>query len=509
LVELRGISKQFPEVLAVDGVDFQLRRGEIHALLGENGAGKTTLMNVLYGIVRPSAGTVFVKGKAVSIHSPRDAIHLGIGMVHQHLKVVEPHTVVENVILGLKEPRFLLDVKEASKKVRELADRYGLPVDPSSRIWQLSIGERQRVEILKVLYRDAEILIMDEPTSVLTPQETRELFASLLKMKEEGKGIVFITHKMREVFELSDRVTVMRKGKVVSTLDTKGAEEHQLARLMVGRDVLFDIQRAEVTPGRELLAVKEVSSLNDKGLQALKDVSISVCGGEILGIAGVAGNGQKELTEVVAGLRHATSGHVLVDGVDVTNRSPKFIFEQKLAFVPEERMGLGAVPSLSVADNLALKSYRYAPYSHRSVIDESFVEGKAQGLVKEFDITTPAVTTPARFLSGGNLQKVVLARELSGMAASEPPKVVVASYPTRGLDVGATEFVQRNLLKYRERGSAVLIVSEELDELLMISDRIVVFFGGRVMGDIPRAKFDVEGIGLMMAGRTAAEARTE
>jgi simple sugar transport system ATP-binding protein len=504
LVELKGVSKQFPEVLAVDHVDFQLRRGEIHALLGENGAGKTTLMNILYGIVRPTSGTVLVKGNVASIHSPRDSIKLGIGMVHQHLKVVEPHTVVENIILGLKEPRYILNLKDAAQRVKGLAEKYGLPVDPNSRIWQLSIGERQRVEILKVLYRDADILIMDEPTSVLTPQETKELFASLVKMKEEGKGIVFITHKMREVFELSDRVTVMRKGNVVATLDTKDAEEHKLARLMVGRDVLFQIERVDVVAGGDMLTVEDLSALNDKGLQALKGVSVRIRGGEILGVAGVAGNGQKELTEVISGLRHATSGHVTIDGVDVTNRSPKFIFEQRLAFVPEERMGLGAVPSLSVADNLALKSYRYPPYSRRSVMDRALIRDKAAGLVKEFDITTPSVTTPARFLSGGNLQKVVLARELSGRAASEPPKVIVASYPTRGLDVGATEFVQKSLLKHRERGAAILIVSEELDELLMLSDRIIVLFDGRIMGTLSRDQFDVEEIGLMMAGHKAA-----
>ncbi len=502
LVELKDVTKQFPEVLAVDCVNFELRRGEIHALLGENGAGKSTLMNILYGIVRPTSGAILVKGKPVSIRSPRDSIRLGIGMVHQHLKVVEPHTVAENIILGLKEPRYILNLKEASDRVRLLAEKYGLPVDPSSRVWQLSIGERQRVEILKVLYRDAEILVMDEPTSVLTPQETKELYSSLMKMKREGKGIVFITHKMREVFELSDRVTVMRKGKVVSTVVTREADDHRLARLMVGRDVLFQIERGESKPGRDVLVVDGLSALSDKGLRALNGVSLKVREHEVLGVAGVAGNGQKELTEVISGLRRATSGRVSIDGADVTNRSPRDAFEHGLAFVPEERMGLGAVPSLSVADNLALKSYRYPPYSRRMVTDPKISASRAEELVKKFDITTPTVGTPSRFLSGGNIQKVVVARELSGKVASEPPKVIVASYPTRGLDVGATEFVQKSLLEHRDRGGAILIVSEELDELLALSDRIIVIFEGRIMGTLERGSFDVEAIGLMMAGHS-------
>jgi simple sugar transport system ATP-binding protein len=500
LVELQGISKQFPEVLAVDHVDFQLRRGEIHALLGENGAGKTTLMNVLYGIVRPTSGTVLVRGKAASIHSPRDSIKLGIGMVHQHLKVVEPHTVVENIILGLKEPRYILNLKDAAQRVKGLAEKYGLPVDPNSRIWQLSIGERQRVEILKVLYRDADILIMDEPTSVLTPQETKELFSSLVKMKEEGKGIVFITHKMREVFELSDRVTVMRRGRVVSVAQTHETDERELARSMVGREVIFSLKKASPHFGEDILKLEGVVSQNDKGLLALRSVSLTVCGGEIMGVAGVAGNGQKELTEVIAGLRHVTAGRVSVGGEDTTNSSPKAAFERGVAFIPEERMGVGAVPSLSVAENLALKSYRYPPSSNRGFLDEKVLREKAIELIAKYDIMTPSPETPARFLSGGNLQKVVLARELSG-GKSTGPKVIIASYPTRGLDVGAAEYIQKALLAFREQGIAILIVSEELDELFMLSDRLAVMFNGRIMGVLDQGQFDVEAVGLMMAGK--------
>jgi ABC-type uncharacterized transport system ATPase subunit len=504
LVELKGVSKQFPEVLAVDHVDFQLRRGEIHALLGENGAGKTTLMNILYGIIRPTSGTVIVKGNVASIHSPHDSINLGIGMVHQHLKVVESHTVIENIILGLKQPRYILKLKDAEERINALSAKYGLPVDPNARVWQLSIGERQRVEILKMLYRDADILIMDEPTSVLTPQETKELFASLVKMKSEGKGIVFITHKMREVFELSDKVTVMRRGCVVSTALTRETNDRELARSMVGREVVFSLKKASPHFGKDILRLEGVVAQNDKGLPALRSVSLSVRGGEIMGVAGVAGNGQKELTEVIAGLRHVAAGKVSVDGEETTNRSPKAAFEKGIAFIPEERMGVGAVPSLSVAENIALKSYRHTPFSNRGFLDEKIMREKAAELIAKYDIMTPSPDTPARFLSGGNLQKVVLARELSG-GKSTGPRIIVASYPTRGLDVGAAEYIQKALLAYREQGLAILIVSEELDELFMLSDRLAVMFNGRIMGILDHGQFDVEAVGLMMAGRDREE----
>jgi ABC-type uncharacterized transport system ATPase subunit len=503
LVELRGIVKQFPGVLANDHVDFQLRRGEIHALLGENGAGKTTLMNVLYGIIKPDSGESYVKGRKVHIRSPKDAIALGIGMVHQHMKVVEPHTVVENVILGLKEPRFLLDLKEAASKVKQISERYGLKVDPFARIWQLSVGEKQRVEILKVLYRGADILIMDEPTSVLTPQETHELFSSLKTMAAEGKGVVYITHKLKEVFELSDRVTVMRKGKVVITRGTEGADERELAKLMVGREIFFHPERTARPPGKEMLVIEGLNAINDKGLPALKDVSLVVREGQILGIAGVAGNGQKELAEIIAGMRKCTSGRVSIGGADVTNKPSKFVFEKGLAYIPEERIGVGAVPTLNVAENLAVKSYRYRPFSNRGLLNREKMAASASELVKRFDIAAPSVETPALFLSGGNIQKVVLARELSGVTATEPPKVVMASYPTRGLDVGATEYVQKVLLQYRNEGCAIVIISEELDELLALSDELAVMFEGRIMGVLDRDRFDPESIGLMMAGRAA------
>jgi simple sugar transport system ATP-binding protein len=501
LVELKGVVKRFPEVLAVDSVDFQLKKGEVHALLGENGAGKTTLMNVLYGLVKPDLGEIWIRGSPCTIRSPKDAIAQGIGMVHQNLKVVEPHTVLENIILGLKEPRFLLKLNDASKRVRQISERYGLEVDPGSRIWQLSVGERQRVEILKVLYRNAEILIMDEPTSVLTPQETVELFRSLRRMAEEGKGIIYITHKLREVFELSDRVTVMRKGRVVATMATEDAEDHLLARLMVGRDVVFEMARSSSKAGDEMLTLREVSALNDKGLPALRSVTLSVRRGEIVGVAGVAGNGQRELAEVIAGLRKPTEGRIFIEGRDVTGASPRAIFERGLAFIPEERMGVGTVPTLSVAENLAMKNYRYPPYSRRGVLDAGVVLGRAEELIRRFDIAAPSPSTPSRFLSGGNIQKVVLARELSGVVSSQPPKVLVAAYATRGLDVGATEYVQRTLLRYRDDGCAILLISEDLDELMMLSDRLAVIFEGRIMGCLSPDQFVVEDIGLMMAGR--------
>ncbi len=500
LVRMVGIVKRFPGVLANDHVNFELRKGEIHALLGENGAGKTTLMNILYGLYRPDEGKIFVKGREITYHSPKDSIEMGIGMVHQHLKLVLPHTVAENIILGLKEPRFRLDLKRAEERIRRLAEKYGWRIDPRAKIWQLSVGERQQVEILKLLYRNADILIMDEPTSVLTPQETRQLFESLRKMAKEGRGVIYITHKLDEVFAVCDRVTVMRRGRVVATKKVSETNKQELANLMVGRPVLFRIEKRDVKPGKTVLELKGLKAYSDKGFLALNGLSLTVRSHEIVGIAGVAGNGQRELAEVVAGLRKAISGKVIIDGKDLTNASPKRVLEEGVAFIPEDRLGTGTVPNLTVAENLILRTYRYRPFSNRVFLNFKEINRHADRLIKEFEIATPRRDLKAKFLSGGNLQKVVLARELSGLPGFKVPKLILAVHPTRGLDVGATEYVRNALVKYRDMGSGVLLISEDLEEIMSISDRIAVIYEGRIVGVVSQKEADVEEIGLMMAG---------
>jgi len=495
VVEMRGITKRFPGVLANDHVDFEVRAGEVHALLGENGAGKTTLMNVLYGIYQPDEGEIYVRGRKVKIRSPRDAIKLGIGMVHQHFMLVSPHTVAENIALGLSTAKFFLPLREVERKISELSKKYGLRVDPKARIWQLSTGEQQRVEILKALYRGANILILDEPTSVLTPGEIKELFATLRRMAEEGRAIVFITHKLDEVMAVSDRVTVLRKGRVVATLETSKTNKRELARLMVGREVLFQLEKSPARIGGVVLEVRNLQALNDKGLLALKGVSFKVHEGEIFGIAGVAGNGQRELIEVITGLRRAVKGKVVLLGEDVTNRTPRELIDRGVCHIPEERIRTGLVPDMSVAENLILKSYRRPPFSRGPLLNYSEIRRYAEKLVSEYDVMTPSVDTPAKLLSGGNIQRLILARETSGK-----PRLIVAAHPTYGLDVGATEYIRRLLLKFRDGGAAILLVSEDLEEVLSLSDRIAVMFEGEFMGVVDADDVDVEEIGLMMAG---------
>jgi simple sugar transport system ATP-binding protein len=492
---MEGIVKRFPGVVANDGIDFEVRAGEVHALLGENGAGKTTLMNILYGIYRPDEGRIYVRGQPVTIRSPRDAIALGIGMVHQHFMLVHSHTVAENILLGLPDSHFVFPVRAVTEKVAELSERYGLKVDPSAPIWQLSAGEQQRVEIVKALYRGAEVLILDEPTSMLTPGEAKELFAILRRMAQEGRAVIFITHKLEEVMAVSDRVTVLRQGRVVDTRDTAETDERELARMMVGREVLFHLDKAPVEQGAVVLAVEGVWALNDKGVPALRDVSLTVREGEILGIAGVAGNGQRELVEVITGLRPATKGRVLIGGEDVTNCSPREILEKGVAHIPEERMRMGLIPNLSVAENLILKEYRDPPFCKGLFLDPASIEKHARELIAAYRIVTPSERTPAKLLSGGNIQRLILARELS-----TNPRLVVAAHPTYGLDVGATEHIRQLLLEQRERGAAILLVSEDLEEILSMSDRIAVMFEGRIMGVLEAEQADLEVIGAMMAG---------
>lgn len=495
LVLLRNITKTFPGVVANDRVTFEVHAGEIHALLGENGAGKTTLMNILYGLYRPDSGEIRIGGKRVEIRSPRHAISLGIGMVHQHFKLVLPHTVAENVALGLRGTPFLAPVRAITKKLRELSQHYGLPVDPDRRVWELSAGEQQRVEILKALIRGAKVLILDEPTSVLTPQEAQELFEVLARMKSEGHGIIFISHKLDEVLSVADRVTVMRRGKVVDTVEAATTTKEELARMMVGREVVFRLTKNACRPGEAALYVQKISARNDRGLWALKDVSLDVCRGEILGVAGIAGNGQRELVEVITGLRPAEGGRIILLGRDVTNRSPRFLSDLGCAHIPEDRIRMGIVPALSVEENLVLKKHHRPPFAWRGVLDLSAMRSFALKAIEEYGIMTPSPRTSAKLLSGGNIQRLILARELSGK-----PAVVIAAHPTYGLDVGATEQIRQMLLRARDEGAAVLLVSEDLEEIMELSDRIAVIFRGEIMGVLPAAEATLEEIGLMMAG---------
>lgn len=499
-VQMYGIVKRFPGVLAVDGVDLDLRKGEIHALLGENGAGKSTLMNVLAGLYRPDDGIIKIHSQPVDLRSPRDAIERGIGMVHQHFMLVPSQTVTENILLGLDEPRFLMHLAQYDQRVAELGDRFGLRVDPKARIWQLSVGEQQRVEILKVLYRGADVLILDEPTAVLAPQEIKELFNTLHSMKAQGKSIIFISHKLGEVMVVANRITVLRKGCVAAAgLDAASTNAAELARLMVGREVLFRVEKVHREPGEVVLSVENVHALNDKGLSALRGVSLQVRSGEILGIAGVAGNGQRELAEIITGLRRCTAGRVMVHGQEVSNGSASTAIRQGVAHVPEDRTGMGSAPNLNLTDNLIMKSYRHPPVARGWVISQPVARQHANRLKSEYKIIAPSVDTSARLLSGGNLQRLILAREISAR-----PKLLVAVQPTRGLDVGAIESVQRLLLAQREAGAAILLISEELDELFSLSDRVAVIYDGEIVGQL--LEEDRETVGLMMTGQKRVRA---
>ena len=506
-VEMQGIVKRFPGVLANDHVDFDLCTGEIHALLGENGAGKSTLMNVLAGLYRPENGTIRVHDQKVDFRSPRDAIQCGIGMVHQHFMLVPSQSVTENILLGLNEPRFVMRLPRYERRIAQLANEFKLQVDPRAKIWQLSVGEQQRVEILKMLYRGADILIMDEPTAVLAPQEIEDLFGILRSMVAEGKSVVFISHKLGEVMEIADRITVLRKGWVTAAgLKPSETSPSELARLMVGRSVLFHIEREVQTAGEVVLSVDHVSADNDRGLPALRDISFQVRSGEILGIAGVAGNGQPELAEVITGLRKCTGGRVLVRGQDISNRPARVAIDRGVAHIPEDRKEMGTAPNLSITNNLILKAYRKPPIARGSAIDFAKAQERAQELKDEYEIMAPSVHTSVRYLSGGNLQRVILAREISA-----GPGLMIAMQPTRGLDVGAIEGVQRLLLDLRQSGTAVLLVSEELDEIIALADRIAVLYEGQIVGEFTGIAGDKERerIGLLMTGQYARDQDSE
>jgi simple sugar transport system ATP-binding protein len=505
---MHGIVKRFPGGLANDHVDFELRKGEIHALLGENGAGKSTLMNVLAGLYSAEAGTITVKGQPVIFSSPRDAIKVGIGMIHQHFMLVPSQTVTENILLGLDEPRFIMNLPQYDARINDLGERFGLRVDPRAKIWQLSVGEQQRVEILKMLYRGADVLIMDEPTAVLAPQEIEGLFQTLHTMTAEGKSIIFISHKLQEVTAIADRVSVLRKGTVTAAgVPTQGVTRQELARLMVGREVVFAVEKKPQEAGEVILEIRDLHAENDKGLPALRGVSLNVRRGEIVGLAGVAGNGQRELSQVISGLRQASTGQVVLNGDVVSNRTALYSIQRGMAYVPEDRTHVGSAPNLSVTDNVIMKRYRKAPISHGGLIDMPEATRFARQLKEQYDIIVPTVETPVRLLSGGNLQRVILAREISGQ-----PSLLVAVQPTRGLDVGAIEGVQRLLLMQREAGSAVLLISEELEELFALSDRIFVIYEGRIMGEITVGHAEpsqemIEKVGLMMTGTPLEQIR--
>jgi ABC-type uncharacterized transport system ATPase subunit len=477
-------------------VDFACQVGEVHALLGENGAGKSTLMNVLAGMYRPEAGEIFFGSQRVSFHSPQDAIAHGIGMIHQHFMLVPLHTVAENMVLGLNRPRFLLNLSHVEEQVRALGEQYGLIVNPRAKIWELSVGEQQRVEVLKMLFRGAKVLIMDEPTAVLTPQEVETLFLTLRDMIKQGHSIVFISHNLDEVVSIADHVTVLRYGRVTAAnVPAQGTTKSQLARLMVGREVLFLVEKEKVEPGEIILDTDRLCAYNDRGLPALRDVSLQIRAGEILAIAGVAGNGQRELAEVLTGLRSATSGSAHFEKTPLDNHTNWLEIGQHLAHIPEDRAAVGSVPSLSIAENLILKRFKRPPIAKGWSINKAAVRQNATRLVQEYNIATPTVETPVRMLSGGNLQKVILARE-----TSEKPKLLIADQPTRGLDVGAIESIHRLLMEHRNRGAAILLISEELDEIFSLADRIAVMYEGQIVGEMPAEGADIHKIGLMMAG---------
>jgi simple sugar transport system ATP-binding protein len=496
---MRGIVKHFPPIRANDGVDFELRAGEVHAILGENGAGKTTLMNLLAGTHRPDAGEILIRGQRVELRSPRDAIDEGIGMVHQHFTLVGRLTVAENVTLGWHTPRVLIRGRALARDIAEVADAYGIRVDPGRPVWQLTVGEQQRVEILKNVYRKADVLVLDEPTAVLAPQEATALFAGLRNMADEGRGVVLITHKLDEVMAAADRVTVMRAGRNVATLAIAETSPSELARLTIGRDLVETAREPGGAEGEPVLSLSALEADDDRGVRVLRGVDLDVRAGEIVGLAGVAGNGQRELAEVVVGLRPSRGGRVVLSGSDITARSARRRIEAGIGYVPEDKLGQGVAASLSVADNLVSKRYRRSPLSRGFLLSRSRARREAEELMRRFDIRGASVDVPAAALSGGNLQKLVLARELS-----DNPAVLVACQPTRGLDVGAAASIRRLLVEQRAAGCAVLVISEDLDELLALSDRLAVIHGGRIAGVFGADELDVHEIGLRMAGRTAA-----
>jgi ABC-type uncharacterized transport system ATPase subunit len=498
-VRLRGITKRFPGVVANDGVDFEAAEGEVHALLGENGAGKTTLSNILTGLYRPDEGEIELYGKPIQFHSPRDALDAGVSMVHQHFRLVRAFTVAENVVLGDhrgEARRFRLRPRTIERRVAELGREYGLAVHPRARIWQLSLGEQQRVEILKALYRESRVLILDEPTAVLTPQEAETLFSTVRTMAAQGRTIVFISHKLHEVKAVADNVTVLRRGRSIATVSTAESTPHSLAKLMIGRELGMGRLPVGAGPGDEaVLEVRDLWAQGDRGEEAVRGVSFSVRAREVLAVAGVAGNGQRELAETISGMRPFLRGGMRLNGRELRGGDPRRAIKAGIAHVPEDRLGTGVAPNLSVASNVVLKSYRGSAHSLGPFLRRRSIRRRAEELIRRYEVRPPSTTTPARQLSGGNLQKLVLAREFSG-----DPKVLVAASPTRGLDVAAIEAVHRYLHEAAAKGMAVLLISEDLDEILALADRVAVIYEGRIVGEVDPKGATVDEIGLLMAG---------
>lgn len=505
ILELSGITKRFPGVLANDHIDLTLEEGKIHALLGENGAGKTTLMNILYGLYQPTEGKIHVRGKEIAVHSPSDAIRVGIGMVHQHFMLIPVFTVTENVMLGEETSKFgFLDRTSAAAKIRDISEKYGLEVDPDSYIRDLPVGVQQRVEIIKLLYRQADILIFDEPTAVLTPQEADELFKIMRSLAKQGKSIIFITHKLREVLDISDRITVIRRGKVVGFTRPEDADQSKLAEMMVGRPVDLDLEKAISKPTDLVLDVKNLVVTNQLNQVAVDEIDFQVKRGEILGIAGVQGNGQTELVEAITGLRKVESGTISLLDENIANASPRRITELGSGHIPEDRQRDGLVLGFPVMENLILNMYYQKPYAVGISMQWDKALTNAQQLISDFDIRTPSAETKAGSLSGGNQQKVIVARELS-----RPLNFLVASQPTRGLDVGSIEYIHKQILKRRDDGVAVLLVSTELDEILQLSDRIAVMYRGKIVAIVPAGEAHKNYIGLLMAGVSVEHAKEQ
>ena len=491
MLEMTGITKRFPGVLANDRVDFDVRAGEVHTLLGENGAGKSTLMKILFGLYAADEGTITLEGSPLEVDSPAAAIQAGIGMIHQHFMLVPTFTVTENVALGLGTS----DMAQVRERLTELSETYGLDVDPDALVWQLAVGERQRVEILKALYRDARLLALDEPTAVLTPQEVNDFFVTLRQIADDGRGLIFISHKLHEVMALSDRITVLRDGRVSGSTTPAETSRQQLAQMMVGRPVKLAPDKPQVSVGVPRLEIEGLSVMGDRDALAVHAVDLSVSGGEVVGVAGVSGNGQRELCEAVSGLRSAAAGSVRLDGQDITGASPRQCRDAGLAFVPEERMLHGAVAEFSVSENLMLLNHDSEEYARWGFLKLSALRERAGRLVKHYDVKTPSIDTPTSALSGGNIQKLIMARELSA-----EPGVLLAAQPTRGVDIGAAEYIHERLIAQRERGTAVLVVSEDLDEVLALADRVAVMFEGSIVAVIDRSECTVEDLGLLMAG---------
>ncbi|MFF2908839.1 ABC transporter ATP-binding protein [Paenibacillus sp. NPDC057934] len=496
VVELKQITKRFPGIVANDSISLTLKKGEIHALLGENGAGKSTLMNIVFGLYQPDEGSIEIDGKPVMIDSPNKAIELGIGMVHQHFKLVDPFTVTENIVLGMEPKKGLkIDYKSAAEQVRKLSEQYGLQVNPNAKIHDISVGMQQRVEIMKTLYRGADILIFDEPTAVLTPQEITELMAIMKRLVAEGKSIILITHKLKEIMQISDRVTIIRRGKVIDTVKTSETNPNDLAEKMVGRGVTFKVDKKPPEIGKAVLKLGNVNSKNKDGVSILNGLSFEVKAGEILGIAGVDGNGQSELIQAITGLRKIDSGSITMEGQEIANLSPRKVTEKNVSHIPEDRHKHGLVLDFSMSENMVLETYYQKPYNQNGFLNYDIINKHAGELIQQFDVRTPSLETKARSLSGGNQQKAIIAREID-----KNPTLLIAAQPTRGLDVGAIEFVQKQLIAQRDQGKAVLLISFELDEIMNVSDRIAVIYEGQIVGEVYPQDTNDQELGLMMAG---------